>query len=154
MWTVYYVSQAVAMKTLDYSAQSEHILYPQCTDGDGTNGTIRAFSISVIDNEEPQITNINGMGYLIMLSIPTNYALFALFLSFKPFPNKPWFLRVCSRSLLKTLWEKEKLLVTSNFCYEQFLLFQKCFLLIWRTFFHFHQIFDLEESKICRLGKG
>ena len=24
-------------------------------------------------------------------------------LSFKPFPNKPWFLRVCSRSLLKTL---------------------------------------------------
>ena len=28
---------------------------------------------------------------------------------------KPWFLRVCSTSLLKTLWEKEKLLVTSNF---------------------------------------
>ena len=24
-----------------------------------------------------------------------------------PFPNKPWFLRVCSKSLLKTLWEKE-----------------------------------------------
>ena len=33
---------------------------------------------------------------------------------FKPFPNKPWFLRVCSKSLLKTLWEKDKLLVTSN----------------------------------------
>ena len=31
------------------------------------------------------------------------------------FPNKPWFLHVCSTSLLKTLWEKEKLLVTSNF---------------------------------------
>ena len=30
-----------------------------------------------------------------------------------PFPNKPWFLRVCSKSLLKTLWEKEKLLGTS-----------------------------------------
>ena len=28
--------------------------------------------------------------------------------------NKPWFLRVCSISLLKTLWEKEELLVTSN----------------------------------------
>ena len=25
--------------------------------------------------------------------------------------QKPWFLRVCSTSLLKTLWEKEKLLV-------------------------------------------
>ena len=35
-----------------------------------------------------------------------------------PFPNKPWFLRVCSRSLLKTLREKEKLLVTSNFSFS------------------------------------
>ena len=32
-----------------------------------------------------------------------------------PFPNKPWFLGVCSTNILKTLWEKEKLLVTSNF---------------------------------------
>ena len=31
-----------------------------------------------------------------------------------PFPSKPWFLRVCSASLLKTLWKKQKLLVTSN----------------------------------------
>ena len=38
---------------------------------------------------------------------------------FHPFPNKPWFLRVCSTSLLKTLWEKEKLLVTSNFSFSQ-----------------------------------
>ena len=37
---------------------------------------------------------------------------------FNPFPNKPWFLRVCSTSLLKTLWEKEKLLVTSNFFFS------------------------------------
>ena len=35
-----------------------------------------------------------------------------------PFPNKPWFLRVCITSLLKTLWEKEKLLVTSNFSFS------------------------------------
>ena len=35
-----------------------------------------------------------------------------------PFPNKPWFLRVCSTSLLKTLWEKEKLLITSNFSFS------------------------------------
>ena len=33
-----------------------------------------------------------------------------------PFPNKPWFLRVCR--LLKTLREKEKLLVTSNFSFS------------------------------------
>ena len=35
-----------------------------------------------------------------------------------PFPNKPWFLRVSSTSLLKTLREKEKLLVTSNFSFS------------------------------------
>ena len=29
--------------------------------------------------------------------------------------DKSWFLHVCSRSLWKTLWEKEKLLATSNF---------------------------------------
>ena len=32
-----------------------------------------------------------------------------------PFLNNPWFLRVCSESLLKTLREKDKLLVKSNF---------------------------------------
>ena len=31
------------------------------------------------------------------------------------FQNKPWFLRVYSTSLLKSLWGKEKLLVTSKF---------------------------------------
>ena len=34
-----------------------------------------------------------------------------------PFPNKPWFLRVCSTSLLKTMWEKEKLLMTCSFSF-------------------------------------
>ena len=40
-----------------------------------------------------------------------------LTLSLNPFPNKPLFLRVCSKCLLKTMWEKEKLLVTSNFSF-------------------------------------
>ena len=35
-----------------------------------------------------------------------------------PFPNKPWFLRVCSTSLLKTLWERVKLLIMSNFSFS------------------------------------
>ena len=44
-----------------------------------------------------------------------------------PFPNKPWFLCVCSTSLLKTLREKEKLLITSNFSFSHsvFYLFQE-----------------------------
>ena len=37
---------------------------------------------------------------------------------FNIFPNKPWFLHVCSKSLLKTLWEKEKLLVLNNFSFS------------------------------------
>ena len=52
-----------------------------------------------------------------------------------PFSNKPWFVRVCCTSLLKTLWEKEKLLVTSNFSF-----FPKCFLPVSTMFYHFHQI--------------
>ena len=47
--------------------------------------------------------------------------------TFNPFPNKPWFLCVCSTSLLKTLREKEKLLITSNFFFSHsvFYLFGK-----------------------------
>ena len=70
--------------------------------------------------------------------------------------NKPWFLRVCSRSLFKTLWEKEKLLVASNFSFspvfstnlQNFLPFKTILKLLCASFF------ILEESKICRLGKG
>ena len=39
-------------------------------------------------------------------------------MAINPIPNKPWFLRVCSTSLLKRLWEKEKLLVMSNFSFS------------------------------------
>ena len=38
--------------------------------------------------------------------------------SINPFPNKPWFVRGCSSRLLKTLWEKEKLLGTNNFSFS------------------------------------
>ena len=66
---------------------------------------------------------------------------------FNPFPNKPWYLRVCSTNILKTLCEKEKLLVTSNFsfCHSVFSLLGElsaifiryelvnCKLLVWRS---------------------
>ena len=55
-------------------------------------------------------------------------------LTVNPFPNKPWFLRVCRTSLLKTLGKGE---IARS---EQFLLFPQCFLPIWITFCHFHQI--------------
>ena len=53
-----------------------------------------------------------------MLVILLDFFPFMYRLSFHPFPNKPLFLGVCSTSLLKTLWVKEKLLITSNFSFS------------------------------------
>ena len=80
----------------------------------------------------------------------------SLFLCINPFLNKPWFSRVGSTSLLKTLWEKEKLLVTSNFSFptvfstrqENFLPLSSNLKLSSANFL------SLGESKMCRLGKG
>ena len=74
-----------------------------------------------------------------------------------PFLNKPWFLRVRSTHLLKTLWEKGEIA-----CHKQFLLFPHCFLPAWRIVLPFSTYlklssansFNLEESEIGRLGKG
>ena len=57
-------------------------------------------------------------------------------LVFDPFPNKPWFLRVFSTSLLKTLEKGE---IAHN---EHFLLFPQCFQLVQRNFFHFDRILN------------
>ena len=68
-------------------------------------------------------------------------------LSFNTFPNKPWFLLVCSTSLLKTLWEKEKLLVMSNFSFYH------------SVFYPFEELpaifvkFEIVVCKVFRFGK-
>ena len=61
---------------------------------------------------------------------------------FNPFPNKPWCLRVCSTSLFKILWEKEKLLVTSNFS------FSHC---VFYPFGELSSIFIKFEIVVCNL---
>ena len=66
----------------------------------------------------------------------------SVFYPFYPFPNKPWFLRVCSTCLLKTLWEKEKLLVTSNFS-----LFHSVFY----PFGEISAIFIISKIVVCKL---
>ena len=64
-----------------------------------------------------------------------------------PFPNKPWFLRVCSISLLKTLWEKEKLLVMSNFSFSHsvFQSFGKLFIIFIK--------YEIVVCKLFQVGK-
>ena len=47
-----------------------------------------------------------------------NYSFEIIYICSNPFPNKPLILLVCSASPLKTLFEKEKLLVTSNFSFS------------------------------------
>ena len=59
-----------------------------------------------------------------------------------PFPNKPWFLCVCSTSLLKTLREKKKLLVMSNFSFH---------LSVFYPFRQFSAIFMKFEIIVCKL---
>ena len=73
-----------------------------------------------------------------------------------PASNKPWFSRVCSTSPLKTPWEKEKLLVTSNFCFSLsvFYPFGEPSVILLNLNCSSAHLFSLEESKICRFGKG
>ena len=59
-----------------------------------------------------------------------------------PFPNKPCFLCVCSTSLLKTLWEKKKLLVTSNFFFSNS---------VFHPFLEIFAIFIKFEIVVCKL---
>ena len=77
---------------------------------------------------------------------------------FNPFPNKPGILRVCGKSLLKTLWEKEKLLVMSNFSFSHsvFYLFEEFSAILNKTeivvctVFQFGRVYDLSFGKGLR----
>ena len=77
-------------------------------------------------------------------------------MSLNPFPNKPWFLSVYRISLLKTMWKKEKLLLTSNFSFTHsvYYLFGELSDFSSNLKLSFASCLSLEESKICRLGKG
>ena len=66
-----------------------------------------------------------------------------------PFPNKPfWVLRVCSTSLLKTMLEKEKLLVMSNFSFFHSLFY------LFREFSVLAIKFEIVVSKLLQLGRA
>ena len=67
-------------------------------------------------------------------------------LPLNPFPNKPWFLRACSTSLLKTRWEKEKLLTTSNFSFSH-----SVFYLLWELSAFFIK-FEIVVCKLFEFG--
>ena len=64
-----------------------------------------------------------------------------------PFPNKPWFLRVCKYRSFENTERKGE--IARN---EQFLLFPQCFLPIWITFCLFYRI-KLVVYKLFQFGR-
>ena len=67
---------------------------------------------------------------------------FYTMLSVNPYSNKPWFLRICSTCLLKTMWEKEKLLVTSNFFFSH---------IVFYPYGELYAVFIKYEIVVCKL---
>ena len=67
-----------------------------------------------------------------------------------PFPNKPWFLRVCSTSLKKKHFGKRR-----NCSLRSISPFSTVFSTGFENFLPFSSILELfGRVKICRLGKG
>ena len=94
----------------------------------------------------------------IILSSQSDIMLLSAF-TINPFPYKPWFLHVCSTSLLKTQWEKEKLLVTSNFSFSHSVFypfgelstsFVKCEIVVCKVF-QFGRVYNLSLGKELRV---
>ena len=74
--------------------------------------------------------------------------------SYNPFPNKPWFVSVCSISLLKILREKKEFFIGSNFSFSHNVFYP--FRELSAIFIQFKLIvckpFEFRKSYICRLG--
>ena len=63
---------------------------------------------------------------------------------FHTFPKKPWFICVCSTTLLKTIWEKEKLLIMSNFYFSHS---------VYYSFGELSAVFIKYEIVVCKLSQ-
>ena len=90
-----------------------YVYYPQ---------TASTLPVAMVSDGLLTIHKISNSGFYVKLKSVVDqnsrpYFFFIKIQLFNPFQNKPWFLRVCSTSLLKTMREKEKLLVTSNFSF-------------------------------------
>ena len=63
-------------------------------------------------------------------------------ISFKPFPNKPWLFTCLPVKSFENTWEKEKLLITSNFSFSRSVFYWFCEL---------SAVFIKFEIVICKL---
>ena len=99
------------------------------------------------DNFSNCFLQMYGKNFISLLPLQPAFILqrktfFKRKIAFNPFPNKPLFLPVCSTSLLKTLWEMEKLLPNSNFYF---------FHIHFYSFGELSAVFIKFEIVICKL---
>ena len=93
----------------EYAVYQHFLLFPQCFQRASFSGSLK---VGIVWKKVKTFVGTQSSG-----NVPwSSYSVINIL--FNPFPNKPWFLRVCSTSLLKTLWEKEKLLIMSNFSFS------------------------------------
>ena len=70
--------------------------------------------------------------------------------------NNPWFLHICSTCPLKTLGEKERLLIRSNFSFSHsvFYLFGELFAIFIKFEIDVCKVFQLGRAQNLKFGKG
>ena len=92
--------------------------------------------------------SLRGLRRMTMVNIFHNYI--------NAIPNKPWSLRFCSTSLLKTLLEKGKFLVTSNSFFPTVFSSHKenSLPFSWNSKSSSANSFSLEEFKTLSYGNG
>ena len=122
---------------MSYSNRQQKISLLPCTrNKNKTHNKVIYTWMQKAQLSDANIVSVSQKNVFIFFSLYfTNFCYKTYRYHFIPFPNKSWFLRFCSTSLLKMLWEKKKLPVTSNFSF-----FPQCLLALWRTFCHFRQI--------------
>ena len=105
--------------------------------------------------EDPMLYNIGSSESVAVTSVNID-CIYDHFIFFNHFPNKPWFLRVCRNSLLKTMWEKEKLLVTSNFSFSHsvFYPFIELFAIFIKLEIVVCKVFQFGRVQSLSFGKG
>ena len=94
--------------------------------------------------------HIKSRKYIIITSICDTHWKLTTYNNFKvksvnPYPHTDVFWRLCSRRLLKTLWQKEKLLITSNFsfCHNVFNSIEK-------SIFHLLTVLTVFQSRLLQ----
>ena len=94
--------------------------------------------------------------FLTACSLKFESYLHCLHMNLNPFPNKPYFFVSWVQVFWKHFWKKEKLLIMSSFSFSHsvFLQFREFSAFSSNLKLSSANSLSLDESKICRLGKG